>query len=111
MESPHSTPLVLPAAMTYLLARAFEAARGRPERAAPTARLDRVMRDAVRHLRAAGATDAEVEAAIRDVCEAADPWRADPALGGMLGEVEGRAHAYAAAAAETSRTADGTAHG
>ena len=99
MESPRGTPLVLPAALTYLLARAFDAARSRPGRAAPTARLDGLLRDAVRYLLAAGATLAEVEAAIRDVCEAADAWRADPELRAALGEAEGRARAFAATAA------------
>ena len=96
MEPPRGTPLILPAAMTYLLARAFDAARVRREGAATAARLDRLLRDAVRHLLAAGATLAEVETAIRDVCEAADAWRADPELRAKLGELEGRARAFAA---------------
>jgi hypothetical protein len=58
-----------------------------------------MMRDAVRYLLATGASLAEVEAAIRDVCEAAESWRADPELRARLGEVEGRARAFAAAAA------------
>jgi hypothetical protein len=99
MEPPRSTPIVLPVALTYLLARAFDAAHLRPGRAARTARLDGLLRDTVRYLLAAGATLAEVEAAIRDVCEAADAWRTDPEFRAALGEVEGRARAFAAAAA------------
>jgi hypothetical protein len=102
MEPPRGTPLILPAAMTYLLARAFDAARVRPGGAAPTARLDSLLRDAVRYLFAAGATLPEVEAAIRDVCEAADAWRADPELRAKLGELEGRARAFAATEATGS---------
>ena len=99
MEPSRATPLVLPAALTYMLARAFDAARARPGRATTAARLDGLLRDAVRYLLASGATLPEVEAAIRDVCEAADAWRADPALRATLVEVEGRARAFAATAA------------
>ena len=100
MESSQPTPLVLPPALTYLIARAFDRARVRRGTDVATTRLDGLLQDTVRYLVESGATPAEVEAAIRDVCEGADACRADPELRLLLGELEARAHAFAAAASE-----------
>jgi hypothetical protein len=99
MESTPASPLVLPPALTYLIAREFDRARARRGAGAgvSTARLDGLLRDAVRFLLASGATLAEAQAAVRDVCEAAHAWRADPELRTLLGELEARARDYAAA--------------
>jgi hypothetical protein len=100
MEAPGPAPLVLPPALTYLIARAFDRAHARRGTGAAAARLDGLLRDAARYLVASGATPAEVEAAIRDVCAGAGALQADAELRLLLGELEARAHAFAAAAGQ-----------
>lgn len=99
MEPSTPGPLVLPAALTYLIARAVDTVRVRRGAGLSTARLDGLLRDAVRHLAESGATVAEVHAAVRDVCEAASAGHADPDLHDALGELEARARAFATTAA------------
>ena len=104
MEAFRPAPLVLPPALTELIARGFARARAHRGTGAAAARVDGLLRDAVRYLIASGGTPAEIESAIRDVCQAADTWRADPELRPLLGEIEARAHAFAAAAGQRGTT-------
>jgi hypothetical protein len=98
MQPSGATPLVLPATLTYLIARAVDSTRVRRRAGVSTSRLDGLLRDTVRYLAGAGASLPEVHAAVRDVCEAASAALADPELQVALGEVEARACTFAVTA-------------
>jgi len=96
MRTSPSSTLALPPALTYLLSRALADFR-RPRRSGTpaTARLGGLCRDTVRYLARAGASGAEIEAALTDAVAivGAAP---DPAVRAVLDDVTASARAAAA---------------